>query len=69
MTDPQKPAVPPRPNAPKNPKGGGVFIVLALAVGVIAGIVYGAPSVGMAAGLGVGLAIAVLVWLWDRRAG
>ena len=68
MIDPQKPNESPRPTAPKNAKGGGVFIVLALLIGVIAGIVYGQPSVGMAAGLGFGVAIALFVWLWDRRA-
>ena len=64
MTEPHKPTESPRANK----KGGGVFIVLALVIGVIAGIVLGQPSVGMAAGLGFGVAIALFVWLWDRRA-
>ena len=68
MTEPHKPTESPRAAPPKNKKGGGVFIVLALVIGVIAGIVLGQPSVGMAAGLGFGVAIALFVWLWDRRA-
>ncbi len=68
MTEPHKLTEPNRPAPPKSKKGGGVFIVLALVVGVIAGIVLGQPSVGMAAGLGFGVAIALFVWLWDRRA-
>lgn len=68
MTEQPKRTDPSRPTSPKNAKGGGVFIMLALFIGVIAGIVYGQASIGMIVGLGFGVAIAVFVWLWDRRA-
>jgi hypothetical protein len=46
---------------------GGFFIVVGLIVGVIAGIYYGQPSIGMIGGFAAGAAVATIIWLVDRR--
>jgi hypothetical protein len=46
---------------------GGIFIVLGLLAGVVLGIIYNEPSLGMITGFGIGVAIAIIVWLFDSR--
>ncbi len=53
-------------NSPKNPTGGGIFIALGAAAGVIVGRLYGETSIGLVAGVAVGFAIAGLIW-WRER--
>ena len=52
-----------------NARAGGVFIVLGLLVGITLGIIYRQPSIGMVSGFVAGVAVAIVVWLFDRRAG
>jgi hypothetical protein len=54
-------------NEPRNPTGGGVFIALGAAAGVIGGRLYGQTSIGLVAGVALGLAIAVFIWWRERR--
>jgi hypothetical protein len=51
---------------PKNPTGGGIFIALGAAAGVIAGRFLGQTSIGLIAGVAAGLAIAAFIW-WRER--
>lgn len=51
---------------PRNPTGGGIFIALGAAAGVIGGQIYGQTSIGLVAGVGVGSAIALFLW-WRER--
>ena len=53
-------------NKPKNPIGGGIFIALGAAAGVIVGRLYAQTSIGLVAGVAVGCAIAALIW-WRER--
>lgn len=53
-------------NSIKNPTGGGVFIALGAAAGVIVGRLYGETSIGLVAGVAIGCAIAALIW-WRER--
>jgi hypothetical protein len=50
----------------KNPTGGGIFIALGAAAGVIIGRVYAQTSIGLVAGVAVGVAIAAFIWWRDR---
>ena len=56
----------PMANSIKNPTGGGVFIALGAAAGVIVGRLYGETSIGLVAGVAIGCAIAALIW-WRER--
>lgn len=47
--------------------GGGIFIVIAIAIGTAIGVAEGQPSIGVIGGALVGIAIAVVVWLRDRK--
>jgi uncharacterized membrane protein len=49
-----------------NRVGGGVFIMLAIFIGVAIGAVAGNPALGVVGGILVGSAIAVAIWLRDR---
>ena len=51
---------------PKNPTGGGIFIALGAAVGVIVGRLYAQTSIGLVVGVAVGVAIAAFIW-WRER--
>ena len=51
------------------PRAGGIFLVLAITVGTVAGIVIGEPSAGFLAGLATGLVILGAMWWTDRRSG
>lgn len=53
-------------NTPKNPTGGGIFIALGAAAGVIIGRLYGETSIGLVAGVALGCAIAGVMW-WRER--
>jgi uncharacterized membrane protein len=52
---------------PRNPIGGGIFIALGAAAGVIVGRLYAQTSIGLIAGVALGCAIATLIW-WRERA-
>jgi uncharacterized membrane protein len=47
--------------------GGGIFIVIAIAIGTAIGAVEGEPTMGVMGGTLVGAAIAVVQWLRDRK--
>jgi hypothetical protein len=47
--------------------GGGIFIVLSIAIGTAIGAALHQPSIGVVAGIAVGTAIAIFVWLRDRK--
>lgn len=48
-------------------RGGGIFIVLAIAIGTAVGSGAGRPVAGTVAGAVIGAAIALAIWLHDRR--
>ena len=50
----------------KNPTGGGIFIALGAAAGVIIGRLYGQTSIGLVAGVAAGVVIAGIIW-WRER--
>ena len=47
--------------------GGGIFIVIAIAIGTAIGTAEGEPTMGVMGGALVGAAIAVVQWLRDRK--
>lgn len=47
--------------------GGGIFIVIAIAIGTAVGAARGQSSAGLLIGAAVGILIAVVQWLLDRR--
>ena len=53
-------------NQSKNPTGGGIFIALGAAAGVIVGRLYAQTSIGLVAGVAIGCAIATIIW-WRER--
>jgi hypothetical protein len=53
-------------NTPINPTGGGIFIALGAAAGVIIGRLYAQTSIGLVAGVAAGAAIAAFIW-WRER--
>jgi uncharacterized membrane protein (UPF0136 family) len=53
-------------NEPRSPSGGGIFIALGAAAGVIVGRFYAQTSIGLIAGVAVGAAIALAMW-WRER--
>jgi hypothetical protein len=63
----QDPPEHPYPRQPGAAKAGGFFIVAGLVVGVILGIVYRQPSIGMIGGFTAGAVAAIVLWLFDRR--
>ena len=52
---------------PRDTTGGGIFIALGAAAGVIVGRLYGQTSIGLIAGVAAGVVIATLIW-WRERA-
>ncbi|HYI64029.1 MAG TPA: hypothetical protein VEW71_04005 [Allosphingosinicella sp.] len=50
----------------RTPLAGGCLLALSILAGVVAGAVYGQPSIGFLGGAGAGLALLGLVWLIDR---
>ena len=52
---------------PRNPTGGGIFIALGAAAGVVIGRLYAQTSIGLVAGVAAGFAIAAFIW-WRERA-
>jgi hypothetical protein len=48
-------------------KSGGIFIAMGVLAGLIGGVVWGEPSLGVLIGTAVGIGAAALVWLADRR--
>lgn len=50
-----------------NARGGGIFLTAAILIGLIAGVAFGSPILGVIAGTLAGAAIAVATWLFDRR--
>lgn len=63
----QEPPQHPYQRPPGSAKAGGFFIVAGLVVGVILGIVYQQPSIGMIGGFASGVVAATILWLFDRR--
>jgi hypothetical protein len=53
--------------ATRNPRSGGIFLMIGILAGSIWGVVAGVPMKGVLIGTGVGIATALLVWLLDRR--
>lgn len=51
----------------RNARGGGFFLIAAIFIGLIAGIVIGSPITGIIGGTLAGIAVAVTFWLIDRR--
>jgi hypothetical protein len=51
----------------RNSRAGGVFLVIAIFVGLVWGIAAGNPMQGIIFGTVAGVALAVAVWLMDRR--
>ncbi len=47
--------------------GGGIFIALGAAAGVIVGRLFAQTSIGLIAGVAIGCVIAALLW-WRERA-
>ena len=54
-------------NNSRNPTGGGIFIALGAAAGVIVGRLYAQTSIGLVVGVAVGVAIAAIIW-WREQA-
>ena len=48
---------------------GGFLLILAIFVGIAAGIATGQLVLGAAVGLAAGITLALIVWLIDRRRG
>ena len=48
-------------------RGGGIFIVLGIAIGLSIGAARGQPSAGLLIGLVAGSAVALALWLNDRK--
>lgn len=46
---------------------GGVFLALAILIGVLVGDAYGQASIGFLGGVAVGVMLAVGLWLMDRN--
>ncbi|MCA1654360.1 MAG: hypothetical protein ABR588_08980 [Sphingomicrobium sp.] len=46
---------------------GGLFLMLAILIGSLWGVIVGAPMLGVLRGTGIGILIAIAVWLIDRR--
>ena len=59
----------PQNRHPGSAQAGGFFIFAGLMAGVVIGLIYDEPSMGMVGGLAAGIAVAVVVWLLDRRKG
>jgi hypothetical protein len=51
----------------KTTRAGGCFIMAAVLLGFLAGLITGDALRGVWIGLGAGIAVAVAVWLLDRR--
>lgn len=51
----------------QNSLAGGIFIVIGLLLGIIAGIAFGQISLGLIIGFAIGVAAAIAVWLYDRQ--
>ena len=52
---------------PKNTTGGGIFIALGAAVGVVVGRLFAQTSIGLVTGFAIGCALAALLWWREQR--
>ena len=50
----------------RNPMAGGFFILVAIAIGLVWGLMAGQATLGVIGGTAVGIAVALIVWLVDR---
>lgn len=55
------------PMSRRSPQAGGFLLILAIFIGMAAGIMAGQPVLGVLAGTGIGILLALAVWLVDRR--
>jgi hypothetical protein len=53
--------------ARRNPRAGGILLMLGILVGFAIGVATGQLMLGTLAGTTIGIAAALLVWLLDRR--
>lgn len=51
----------------RSPQAGGFLLILAIFIGMAAGIMAGQPVLGVLTGTAVGILLALAVWLVDRR--
>ena len=49
-----------------NPRAGGFLLFLLILAGLVVGIVFGSPIIGVLAGTAAGIAVSVLVWVGNR---
>ena len=54
-------------NKARNITGGGIFIAVGAAAGVVIGRLYAQTSIGLVVGVAVGAAIALFLWWRERR--
>lgn len=50
----------------RSTRAGGLFLMLAILIGTVWGVMRGVPMVGVLRGTGIGIALALAVWLLDR---
>jgi len=48
-------------------RGGGIFIVLGIAIGIAIGSSQGRPAAGLLIGAAAGSAVAIAMWWRDRK--
>ncbi len=49
-----------------DPRAGGFLLFLLILGGLVLGIVFGSPIIGVLIGTAAGIAVALLVWVGDR---
>lgn len=49
-----------------DPRAGGFLLFLLILAGLVLGIVFGSPIIGVLIGTAAGIAVALLVWVGDR---